>query len=160
MRFIAHRGNLLGRNIDRENRPDYIDEAIVGGFDVEVDVWSMPNDQHHFYLGHDKAQYKIPKSWLIDRVDNLWVHCKSIRALDWCVSNGIHAFAHDTDYATLTTLKFIWAYPGREILSNDQNVVCVLPERNESTKHLEFGYWDFGAICSDYIRLVKDRIHV
>ena len=38
MILIAHRGNTIGPNIEKENHPDYIDEAIKKGFDVEVDI--------------------------------------------------------------------------------------------------------------------------
>ena len=35
---IAHRGNFAGINRDRENSPDYIEEAIAAGYNVEVDA--------------------------------------------------------------------------------------------------------------------------
>ena len=38
MIYIAHRGNIRGPNPERENSPDYIDEAIQSGYYVEVDV--------------------------------------------------------------------------------------------------------------------------
>ena len=34
--LISHRGNLDGLNPERENSPDYIDEAISKGYDVEM----------------------------------------------------------------------------------------------------------------------------
>ena len=55
MIFISHRGNLDGLNPDRENSPDYIDEAIKLGFDVEVDVRTKDGQ---LWLGHDEPQYK------------------------------------------------------------------------------------------------------
>ncbi len=39
MKYISHRGNLTGINLERENSPDYIMEAVTADFDVEVDVW-------------------------------------------------------------------------------------------------------------------------
>ena len=39
MILISHRGNTNGKLPSAENRPDYIDEAIGFGFDVEIDVW-------------------------------------------------------------------------------------------------------------------------
>jgi len=36
--FIAHRGNIGLANSKKENSPEYIDEAIKAGFDVEIDV--------------------------------------------------------------------------------------------------------------------------
>ena len=39
MKLIAHRGNISGIDSERENSPDYIDEAISQGYDVEIDAW-------------------------------------------------------------------------------------------------------------------------
>ena len=39
MKLIAHRGNVNGPNPDKENHTDYINEAIILGYDVEIDVW-------------------------------------------------------------------------------------------------------------------------
>ena len=39
MKFIAHRGNVFGPNVELENSPNYIDKAISTGYDVEVDLW-------------------------------------------------------------------------------------------------------------------------
>ena len=38
MILISHRGNLDGKELSFENRPDYIDKAIRHGFDVEIDI--------------------------------------------------------------------------------------------------------------------------
>ena len=66
MKLISHRGNLEGENPLLENSPEYIDEAIESGFDVEVDVRC---EDHQFYLGHDDPQYYVPMSWLVKRKD-------------------------------------------------------------------------------------------
>ena len=58
MRLISHRGNIKGPNPDQENRPWYIDEAILQGFDVEVDVWLVDDE---IVLGHDFPQYYVTK---------------------------------------------------------------------------------------------------
>ena len=61
MIFISHRGNLDGLNPDRENSPEYIDEAIKLGFDVEIDVRTKDGE---LWLGHDEPQYKVSEMWL------------------------------------------------------------------------------------------------
>lgn len=48
MKFIAHRGNVFGPNIELENSPNYIYEAISMGYDVEVDLWV---DHGNFFFG-------------------------------------------------------------------------------------------------------------
>ena len=56
MKLIAHRGNIFGPNLDRENNPDYILEALDYGCDVEIDLWVKDND---LFLGHSSPEYPI-----------------------------------------------------------------------------------------------------
>ena len=70
MILISHRGNRNGKNVDRENSPDYIQEALDEGYDVEIDVW-VKDDK--FFLGHDEPEYTTDKEFLMK--DGLW--CQS-----------------------------------------------------------------------------------
>ncbi len=79
MILISHRGNINGKNTEKENHPDYIDDAIKLGYDVEIDIWVIDGN---FYLGHDGPQYNISLDWLSDRIDRLWIHCKNIEAIE------------------------------------------------------------------------------
>ena len=47
MKLISHRGNINGKQLDLENDPKYIENAIKQGYDVEVDIWYTDG----FYLG-------------------------------------------------------------------------------------------------------------
>ena len=38
MRLISHRGNINGIESVHENNPNYIENAIMLGFDVEIDM--------------------------------------------------------------------------------------------------------------------------
>ena len=38
MKLISHRGNIDGPQPDRENSPNYINEAIEAGYNVEIDT--------------------------------------------------------------------------------------------------------------------------
>ncbi len=58
MKLIAHRGNTQGPNPERENSPEYIEEALNAGYDVEVDVW-YDCATEKFWLGHDEPQYDV-----------------------------------------------------------------------------------------------------
>jgi hypothetical protein len=80
MILISHRGNLNGKIVERENHPDYIDEAIKAGFDVEIDVRLNGGV---LYLGHDAIQYEVSLDWLKKRMGELWIHCKNIEALEF-----------------------------------------------------------------------------
>jgi len=50
MRLISHRGNINGKNLERENSFPYIQEALQLGYEVEIDIWVINNE---VYLGHD-----------------------------------------------------------------------------------------------------------
>ena len=59
MIYISHRGNLNGKS-DRENQPDYLEEALAQGFDVEIDV--LETKPHHtpaYPSGHAAYGYLI-----------------------------------------------------------------------------------------------------
>lgn len=67
MKLIAHRGNIVGPNPLEENKLEYIEAAIAGGYDAEIDVrW----EDHQFYLGHDGPQYYVPMTWLVKKKIN------------------------------------------------------------------------------------------
>jgi hypothetical protein len=141
--LIAHRGNLTGPDATRENSPEYIDEAIAAGFDVEVDVWMVDGD---LGLGHDFPQYRILKTFLFERAERLWCHAKNLEALVFLTSNSLlHAFSHDNDDYVLTSKGVIWAFPGKPI---GPDVVCVMPERaSYSVADLK----SCKGICSDFV---------
>ena len=75
MILISHRGNLTGKN-KNENHPSHIKNALLMGFDVEVDIWHVNGA---FYLGHDKPLYKINKYFLLN--PKLWSHAKNSNAI-------------------------------------------------------------------------------
>ena len=72
MYLISHRGNINSIEKDRENSPDYINEALKNGFDVEVDV-RFENGK--FFLGHDFNQFEIEKKFLLN--SKIWCHAKT-----------------------------------------------------------------------------------
>lgn len=106
MIYISHRGNLTGRNLDRENSPSYIEEAVACGYEVEVDVWFVDGS---FYLGHDFPQYSVSSEWLL--MHPLWCHAKNLEALEKMLSLGIHCFWHENDRFTLTSKSIPWCFP-------------------------------------------------
>jgi len=144
MILISHRGNINGKLPSAENRPDYIDEAISSGFDVEIDVWLIDGV---IFLGHDEPQYGITQQWLNERVDKLWIHCKNVEALEWFnIIGGFNYFWHEEDTATLTSKLFIWAYPGKQPIKCS---IAVMPEiyNDDVTQCI--------GICSDVIQNYK-----
>tara|TARA_R110002020_G_scaffold25138_3_gene81928 strand:+ start:3433 stop:3825 length:393 start_codon:yes stop_codon:yes gene_type:complete len=104
---IAHRGNMIGRNPEQENHPEYITAALNQGFHVEIDVWCFDDK---WFLGHDEPRYPIHQSFLHD--DRLVCHAKNIDALHTMLKNkDIHCFWHENDYCTTTSKGWVWKYP-------------------------------------------------
>ena len=112
MILIAHRGNTVGRNPDKENNPDYIAKAIKQGYDVEVDIWYL---EGKLFLGHDNPDYLVDVNWLANHSNKLWIHCKNMDALsyfneyEWNKSNQFNYFSHDKDLGVLTSHSYIWS---------------------------------------------------
>jgi hypothetical protein len=146
MKLISHRGNIVGAFESSENEPAYIDKAISEGYDVEVDLWMLGEI---LYLGHDIPQYTIPVSWLDDRKNKLWVHCKNIEALYFLKKNNseLNYFWHQKDDVTLTSLGFFWTYPGKVLTENS---IAVMPEI-DAFENIDLAY----GICSDHIEKYK-----
>jgi hypothetical protein len=147
MKYISHRGNLIGPYPDLENRPDYILNAINSGFECECDVWWRDGS---WWLGHDKPQYEISEDFLTTK--GLWIHAKNTQALHRLANfETANYFWHETDQYTLTSHGYIWAYPGSELTSL---TICVMPENAEPLYTKEEKSKCEG-ICSDYIVLEK-----
>ena len=138
MNIISHRGNINGRDIENENHPSYINNALNKGFDCEIDVWYKNNQ---FYLGHDDPTYLISKDYLVN--DKLWCHAKNIEALYEMLNNNIHCFFHLTDDVTLTSRGYMWTFIGKKLTKLS---IAVLPELYPE-QDLSICY----GICSDNI---------
>jgi len=140
MILISHRGNLNGPNPLRENSPKYIDETILAGYEVEVDVWMVEGS---LFLGHDEPQYGINQNWLNERSNMIWIHCKNTEAMEWFnMIGGFNYFWHQEDTVTLTSMNYIWAYPGKQPIKRS---IAVMPEINKDNLSECIG------VCSDYI---------
>lgn len=150
MKFIAHRGNLRGKNSERENAPDYIDEAIEAGFDVEIDVWCIDGQ---YYLGHDMPQYEVDLQWLLNRSEHLWCHAKNLEALHQLIHyTQLNTFWHQGDDYAITTHNFIWTYPDKEIREFSYRQVILLFDWTYDEIKIPH-----GGICSDEIILYKNK---
>ena len=155
MRYIAHRGNIDGRNVIYENQPDYIREALAKGFDVEIDVWYVDNS---WFLGHDKAEWSITPDFLDN--SRLWLHAKSpatlYALLDMPFKNkdSINIFSHDQDNVVLTSLGIPWVYPGTPL---GPRAICVMPERVPCAYTAD-DLAGCAGICSDYVRSRNKRV--
>lgn len=149
MIFISHRGNIEGVDIERENSPSYIDEAIEAGFDVEVDIRA---NQGNLYLGHDDPQYPVELSWLANRKDNLWVHVKDAEALHLIDESELRYFWHQQDDFTLTSNRYIWSHDFNSPMTNR----CIVPLLSlEEVK--SYSQFNFYAVCSDFVESCVEK---
>lgn len=150
MILISHRGNIKGKNTERENHPSYIDTALSLGYDVEIDVWYIDGK---LWLGHDEPQYEVSMDWLDLRSPSLWIHCKDMNSLSYFneysnkISSQFNYFSHDLDMGVLTSHNYIWS------TNLYDRGILVLPEvfnkePNEGTM----------GICSDYIIEYKNKL--
>ena len=145
MKIICHRGNMYGPNTETENNPKQIDFCISKGYDVEIYLW-LKNGK--YFLGHDSMQYRIPFKYLIDRKDNLWIHCKNQEALFSLNNLNFNYFWHQEDDVTLTSQEFIWAYPWKH--TSYFNNLIVLDFSNPVPFDM-YRKYDVYGVCVDYV---------
>ena len=151
MILIAHRGNTEGPCPESENRPDYLISAVAKGFYVEVDVWLQENK---LFLGHDGPQYPTTLQFLSNPM--FICHAKNIEAFELLLRNNIHCFFHDQDECTLTSEKFIWTYPGKNLTTIS---ICVMPEWNTDNVSSCARLNCYG-VCSDFVKTIRDSTKV
>jgi hypothetical protein len=145
---ISHRGNLYGQDKNRENNPKAIEECIIKGLDVEIDICIVNGKP---FLGHDEPEHEISYNYLNDLSDNLWVHCKDYEALIFCQdSPNINYFTHDNDQYTLTSKNFIWSHPKNGPIERAINVMPEKYLKSTDAKHFN-AYLDCLGICTDII---------
>jgi hypothetical protein len=148
MLLISHRGNTTGPNKERENAPDYIDEALSMGYDVETDVWVVDGG---IWLGHDKPEKKINKLFLNERKHELWCHAKNLDALVFLLGENFNTFSHDNDPYVITSKGYIWASP-HSIFTRD--TIAVMPEwKNYTPSDISH----CRGICSDFVSLFRNQ---
>ncbi len=149
MILIAHRGNMTGSNIERENEPLYIVEALEKGFDVEIDVW-YANDK--FWLGHDKPEYEINEEFLEN--EKFWCHAKNIDALYLMSNNSkIHCFYHVEDAVTLTSKGYFWTFPNNQL--TEKSILLAPDLGTKEYEPIRLVERCFG-ICSNYVERYKE----
>ena len=146
MKFVSHRGNLIGKEPEAENTISHIENALLKGYDVEIDIWEI--ERSNVWLGHDESQTLVDINFI--KNEKLWCHAKNINALRIMIENNVHCFWHQQDEYTLTSNGYIWSYPTQ---SFEKDTIAVLPEQfGVAPKYL----YKCVGICSDFIQLYKE----
>jgi hypothetical protein len=137
MKVISHRGNLNGANPARENTQQYIIDALIEGYDVEVDVWYQDGS---YFLGHDAPNHKVDYCFLLHT--GMWLHCKTVETLVELYKDiRLNVFFHEKDIA-ITSMGYLFTAPGLPLWKRS---VAVMPEMSEG--------WDISdayGVCTDY----------
>ena len=82
------------------------------------------------------------------RIKNIWIHCKNIDCLLYLKSqDNFNFFWHENDTVCLTSLGYVWAYPGKQPILQS---IAVLPELHNDILNSCLG------ICSDIISKYRD----
>ena len=151
LKIISHRGNIKGPQPDKENRPSYIDCAIGNGYQVEIDVNLRDGE---LWLGHDEPQYKVTHTWIQERSQYLWLHCKDFESAKECWK--YQAFCHSGDPFVYTSTAQIWLHGENDNLYtlDDMTIIPVI-SKQESTSFNTSNGVPFG-VCTDYPAILKD----
>lgn len=148
MIYISHRGNLTGKNEKSENSPHRIEYALSQGYDCEIDVWFNRHD-NKWLLGHDRGEYEIDMSFL--KQEGLWIHAKNLEALHKLSETDLNYFWHQEDDYTLTSHRYIWAYPNKQVTSR---CIAVMPEWKLDVSQII--NLTFAGVCSDIIQHIRE----
>jgi hypothetical protein len=145
--LISHRGNVNGSNPHLENRMDYIDAALMLGYDVEIDVWYHNSN---IYLGHDYPQHISDIDWFNFRKEYIWIHCKNIQAIEYFHKTDFNYFWHEADYLTITSKGYLWVHSGKQPIVNG---IHVMPSEYDDVSMC------YG-ICSDTVSKYKHLLRI
>jgi hypothetical protein len=140
--IISHRGNLNGPSASRENAPDYIEEAMAAGFDVEVDLRMVGNQ---YFLGHDFPIHPVSFQWINERRKHLLLHVKDLNALKHVIPQW-NFFCHSLDPYTVTSQGRIWLHD-LSLTPDSRTIVPLI------TKRLMEAYpkVPVHAVCTDFV---------
>lgn len=152
MILISHRGNINGKIPEAENNPEYIDDTIRLGYDVEIDVRLINNN---LYLGHDTPDYKIDLDWLLNRKDKLWIHAKNFDALDYLINYDLRIFFHEQEKQTIINkCDLIWSHDLTNL--SKKSIIPLLDKFGALECDLYIPV--VKGICSDFIDFIKQKI--
>ena len=119
--LISHRGNIEGINLEREDSPEYVQEALKKGYHCMVDVWLVGGQ--HVALGTEAAYFPTTIEFLKDQ--RIICNARSPEALEFLLRNEVHCFTLSETSFTLTNGGLIWVKPGGTITPRG---VITMPE--------------------------------
>lgn len=158
----------MGSIPNKENRSEYLFDAIDEGFMVEVDI--MTSIDGELYLGHDSLVERLTDELMCELLstDCAIFHVKDLGAIHKIQKyrDAIHWFWHDKDNITLTSRNLIWTWPGTNFSWNTSGVIENQPEFYDGQEgliewihHIHKGViLKPHGVCSDYVWLIRQSI--
>jgi hypothetical protein len=146
-RFVCHRGNLFGKQIPSENKPNILQIRDVQHLDVECDVWWQNGK---LWLGHDIPEYETTLEWLSQSPRRL-IHAKDGLTFEYLLGESgkraldLHIFYHTDEDYVLTSKGIVIVYPGKPLLKGS---LCMMPESAKKPYALQDREKIF-MLCSD-----------
>lgn len=152
MKIISHRGNLEGPNLEYENTKEYIDIALEKNFDVEIDLWNVENE---YFLGHNKADYKVSLEWLEKRKENLWIHTKNFNAFESLleINRNFIFFYYTSEPLVLVSNGKIWTHSPKKIVNPKNCIIPLLGKTGLGKSNVK----NWFGVCTDFPILLKNN---
>jgi|APGre2960657423_1045063.scaffolds.fasta_scaffold12420_4 glycerophosphoryl diester phosphodiesterase len=149
MKIISHRGNINGSRPNKENSPNYINEAIESGYNVEIDVWLQKDN---LFLGHDFPEWQIDPQFLKSNHARLWIHCKNDDAFFYLRRfETLNVFYHAKEDFATTSKNIIIVNP--YTTTNHRRSILMMPELSQYTVD---EILQFDGIISDNIKFYEN----
>lgn len=166
MRIISHRGNLTGREPEKENTVEAIEKALSLGYDVEIDMWYSEGS---YWLGHDGPDRKFDLNKLYEwcKKGNVYLHCKNPTAIQMFIKekarhiSNVYPFFHDKDPCILLDDNVIWVHPTavKDFQKIPENCIAVLPNcKSLLILSDDIVLTKFFGVCTDYPENVRNSI--
>ena len=145
--LISHRGNTSGINSEKENSPEYIQEALDKGFYVMVNAWLL--EENIVALGTDSPMYHVDVEFL--KFGNIICKAMTAETLEYLLEKDVHCFYSEKDSFTVTSGGLIW---NTNFNSQTLRSIIVIPEWYiPSLEKLET--LNCTGICSDRIEYIE-----
>lgn len=143
--LIANRGNISGRQPEKENTPAYVQAALKAGYHACVDVI-----YHHgaFCLIAADRLITTPPSFFVN--PKIWSRAYDAMTLDALCGLGAHSLPNLIDGFTFTSAQFIWTLPGQPLSPRS---IAVCPEEAPPNW---FADCDIAGLCSN---VVAEYVH-
>lgn len=141
MIYIAHRGNLYGREPEGENKISYLRRALCAGFMVEADVRFVDGK---WWTGHDEPIEEVPKEMLMNP-SILW-HAKTMDTAEAIIGDDfllgfMHWFWHEEDHFAMTSKGWLLSHVLHEPVARCIQVSLTADKPMEGVM----------GICSDFV---------